>query len=61
MPKSKGAELGRGLVSEGVACLQEGAGVELTGLATLTVEMSKARTGHNHKTRERMQIPAKNV
>ncbi|MGL5955549.1 MAG: HU family DNA-binding protein [Brevinema sp.] len=59
LPKSKGAELGRTFVSEVVTSLQKGVAVELTGLATLSVEMSKARTGHNPKTREVIQIPAK--
>ena len=59
LPKSKGAELGREFVAEVVTSLQEGTTVELTGLATLSVEMSKARTGHNPKTREPIQIPAK--
>lgn len=59
LPKSKGAELGRTFVSEVITSLQEGTAVELTGLATLSVEMTKARTGHNPKTREVIQIPAK--
>lgn len=59
LPKSKGAELGRTFVNEVIESLKEGIGVELTGLATLSVEMSKARTGHNPKTREVIQIPAK--
>ncbi|MGL4393938.1 MAG: HU family DNA-binding protein [Brevinema sp.] len=59
LPKSKGAELGRTFVSEVIDTLQKGTTVELTGLTTLSVEMSKARTGHNPKTREVIQIPAK--
>ncbi len=59
LPKGKAAELGRTFVEEVVASLQKGTTVELTGLATLSVEMSKARTGHNPKTREVIQIPAK--
>lgn len=59
LAKSKGAELGRTFVAEVISSLQEGTAVELTGLATLSVEMTKARTGHNPKTREVIQIPAK--
>jgi len=59
LPKSKGAELGRIFVNEVVENLKKDIAVELTGLATLSVEMSKARTGHNPKTREVIQIPAK--
>ncbi len=59
LPKSKGAELGRTFVSEVITSLENGTAVELTGLATLSVEMTKARTGHNPKTREPIQIPAK--
>lgn len=59
LPKSKGAEFGRLFVNEVISLLKEGVAVELTGLATLSVEMSKARIGHNPKTREVIQIPAK--
>ncbi len=59
LPKSKGAELGRTFVSEVISSIQKDVAVELTGLATLSVEMTKARTGHNPKTREPIQIPAK--
>ncbi|MGL4367791.1 MAG: HU family DNA-binding protein [Brevinemataceae bacterium] len=59
MPKSKGAELGRTFVGEIIESLKKGTSVELTGLATLSIETTKARTGHNPKTREVIQIPAK--
>lgn len=58
LPKSKGAELGRTFVEETVELLKKGTSVELTGLATLSVEATKARTGHNPKTREVINIPA---
>lgn len=41
--------------------LQEGGSAALTGLGTLSVNQRKARTGHNPKTKEPIQIPAKKV
>jgi len=58
MPKNKGAVLGRTFVEEAVALLQKGTAVELTGLATLSVEATKARKAFNPKTREEIQVPA---
>lgn len=59
LPKSKGAELGRTFVEEVASLLKKGTGVELTGLATMSVEMSKARVGRNPKTGAELKIPAK--